>query len=635
MPDSASADDLLSLRHAVEASREIIFLTDAGGTITFVNAEFTRVYGYTAEEVVGKTTPRVLKSGEVPLERYQSFWKTLVDDHMAKFDVVNRTKDGRLLTIEATASAVLNTRGIAGFVAIQRDVTERRKEEETLRLTQFALDHAADSVYFVQPDGGIAYVNEAAVRSSGYSREELLTMRVFELDSRLSPERLSDGMRELATAQLVTFESELRRKDGEVVPVEVAASHFAFGGREYACGVVRDLAERKQLQDELRQAQKMEAIGRLAGGIAHDFNNLLTAIFGYSELLRRRLRTDPELVAELDEITKAGERAATLTRQLLAVSRRQALQPRPVNLNAIVDDLEKMLRRVIGEDVQFRTALAPSLGTVRADPGQIEQVLLNLAVNARDAMPRGGSLSVETRDVVIDHEFTRRHAGAALGPYVCLTVSDDGCGMPADVLSHVFEPFFTTKAPGRGTGLGLSTVYGIVTQSGGYIAVESRPGAGTTFHIYLPRVDAPWEAKPGGVRTAPGSRGSETILLVEDDPGISRLVRRILERHGYTLLSCEDPFEAVRIAQTDPQRIDLLLSDVVMPGMSGVDVAQHVIACRRDIAVMFISGFSVHTHVGRLSPQVCFLQKPFTPDALLNAVYTCLQRRATGAQANG
>ncbi len=380
----------------------------------------------------------------------------------------------------------------------------------------------------------------------------------------------------------------------------------------------RERAGHCRLEQQLRQAQKMEAVGRLAGGVAHDFNNLLTVINGYAEMIIARAAVGSPDRADAEEILQAGERAAALSRQLLAFSRKQILAPRVLSLNAVVSGIERMLRRLMGEDIEIVTALDGGLVNVRADPGQIEQVLMNLAVNARDAMPNGGRLLLETANVVLDEEFRRSHPGAATGPHAMLGVSDTGTGMDAETQAHLFEPFFTTKEPGKGSGLGLSTVYGIVKQSGGSIRVYSEPGKGAVFKVYLPRVDAPASA-PGPAARPPGPlRGTETILLVEDADGIRKLMYEILREQGYALLLAADGNEAFRLVEQHPETIHLLLTDVVLPGMGGPAIAHRARALRPAIRVLFTSGYTDRGVVenGAIEPGPNFLQKPFTAEEL-------------------
>ena len=384
--------------------------------------------------------------------------------------------------------------------------------------------------------------------------------------------------------------------------------------------------ERKALEVQLYQAQKMEAVGQLAGGIAHDFNNLLTVINGYCQILLTAADPGDPKREELEQIKMAGERATNLTRQLLAFSRRQILQLRVVDLNAIVTNLDNMLQRMIGEDIELKTVFNPSLGRVKADQGQIEQVLMNLAVNARDAMPQGGKLTIETTNVELGESYTQRHITMTPGRYVLLAVSDTGCGMDEDIQKHMFEPFFTTKEKGKGTGLGLSTVYGIVKQSGGYVWVYSEPGQGTTFKIYLPRVEERVETVEPVRLPVEMLRGTETILLVEDDAGVRALARGVLKSGGYTLLEASNGAEALRVAGQHNDTIHLLVSDVVMPGMSGRQLEECLSAIHPNVKTLYMSGYADNAivHHGILEPGLAFLQKPFTPDALLRKVREAL-----------
>ncbi len=397
------------------------------------------------------------------------------------------------------------------------------------------------------------------------------------------------------------------------------------------------MTERRQLEAQLRQSQKqkMEAIGRLAGGVAHDFNNLLTAINGWGEILLQELPPDDYRRQFAEEITRAGERAAELTRQLLAFGRRQVLAPKVLDLNATVTGMHKMLTRLIGENIQLVTELDPNLGRVKADPGQLEQVIMNLCVNARDAMPAGGTLAITTSNVVVsDHApYPGRPGNLKPGAYVMLAISDTGIGMDAETQARLFEPFFTTKAQGEGTGLGLATVYGIITQSGGHIDVQSRPGHGTTFRIYLPQVATPAEQQVARPQAEDPARGTETILLVEDEDGVRALARGALERHGYTIIEACDGEDALARYVRHTGRVALLLTDIIMPRMSGPDLAQRIQAMQPDIRVLYISGYTDSTlvHESVATESVAFLQKPFTPDALARKVREVLDRPALPA----
>ncbi len=388
-----------------------------------------------------------------------------------------------------------------------------------------------------------------------------------------------------------------------------------------------DVTERHTLESQFRQAQKMEAVGRLAGGVAHDFNNVLTAINGYSDLLLEDLDHDDPKRQDVEEIRAAAQRAAALTRQLLAFSRKQVLQSRVLDLNTVVRTLDKMLQRLIGEDVKLEVSLAADLEAVRADPGQIEQVILNLAVNSRDAMPNGGRLTIETASVDLDEAYARDHAGVSPGRYVMLAVSDTGVGMDAETQSHIFEPFYTTKEQGKGTGLGLSTVYGIVKQSGVYVWVSSKPGRGTTFNIYLPRVDEPVETQEPPP-LSPSLFGRETVLLAEDDASVRQVVSEVLMQKGYDVLRTPDGRTALEMARAQEGEIQLLITDMVMPGMTGRELADALKAERPGLRVLYMSGYTGDAVVrhGVLEEGMPYLQKPFTPGALAFKVREVLDR---------
>jgi signal transduction histidine kinase/ActR/RegA family two-component response regulator len=419
-----------------------------------------------------------------------------------------------------------------------------------------------------------------------------------------------------------------RRKDGSIIDVEITAHPIAFEGRAARLVLATDITERRQLEEQLRQAQRMEAVGRLAGGVAHDFNNILTAILGYGDVLGTRLAPDDPRRADLEQILEAASRATELTRQLLAFGRKQVLQPVAIDLNHLVEKLHGMLRRLLGAHVELTTSPAPELGRVRADAGQIEQVIVNLAVNARDAMPGGGKLTIETRNVELDLDSG---LGVPAGPYVQLAVSDTGSGIDARIRAHIFEPFYTTKSVGKGTGLGLATVHGIVQQSGGAISVYSEPGRGSTFKIYLPRVADEPLVTPTSVARLAASTGSETVLLVEDDAPVRDLSRRALESRGYRVLVASDGAEGLRVAQAHAGAIDLLVSDVVMPVAGGPELAGNLRPLRPGLRVLFLSGYAdtAFARSGELTREAAFLQKPFTPERLAQKVREVLDERVS------
>ncbi|WP_447973626.1 response regulator [Nitrospira sp. Kam-Ns4a] len=450
--------------------------------------------------------------------------------------------------------------------------------------------------------------------------------------SRLHPadrDRVLGGLEAVLASGRVRWSDEyrFRRADGSFASVldRGYVIRDARGRPLRMVGTMLDLSEQKELEAQLRQAQKMEAIGQLAGGIAHDFNNLLTVITGYSQLLLEHLQTDEALRTQVEEIKKAGDRAAALTRQLLAFSRQQAVQPRLLDLNAVIRNVAQMLCRLLGERIDLHIHAASDLWPVKADPNQLEQVLMNLAVNARDAMPDGGRLTIATQNVELDRAYACTHPSVNPGPYVRLAVSDSGCGMDEATLARIFEPFFTTKEPGKGTGLGLPTVYGIVKQHGGSIVVSSEPGRGSSFTIYLPRADAPALVPPAEEAAAP-SRGTETILLVEDEEAVRRFARTVLEQHGYTVLEAETGAEALRISQAYGAPIHLLVTDLRMRGMSGEELAERLTRLAPAIKVLFMSGYCDRPlpHHGMHDPAAAYLQKPLTPEGLLRRVRAIL-----------
>ncbi len=470
-------------------------------------------------------------------------------------------------------------------------------------------------------DGRYIDVNDSFLRVTGYRREEVIGRTSLELNFWEDPETRLKIVNQLGAARSVRdFEIAFRTKSGERREGLGSAEPIHVAGQECLFTIFKDITERKILEKQLRQAQRMEAIGQLSGGIAHDFNNLLGVIIGYCEVLEGELPYEASLLRDVAQIKKAGERAATLTRQLLAFSRQQVLEPRVMDLNAAVVEMEKLLHRLIGEDIELKTSLAASLGSIKADRAQIEQVVMNLVVNARDAMPSGGTVTIETANVELDNDYSRQHLQTPAGSYVLLAVSDDGVGMSAETQARVFEPFFTTKPVGQGTGLGLSTVYGVVKQSEGHIWVYSELGYGTTFKIYLPRVDAQPTATGARPAAYENLRGSETILLVEDEEPLRLLTNRFLVEAGYTVLQAGHPDKAIEIARLHRGAIHAVLSDVVMPGMNGKDLAERVKEIRPEVKVVFMSGYTGFSHRKLLQPDATVLAKPFTREALLTKI---------------
>jgi PAS domain S-box-containing protein len=525
--------------------------------------------------------------------------------------------------------------GLAAWIGRSLDESdaERRRAESALRRSEgrmkSVLDAALDAVIGMDAQGRVVSWNPRAEAIFGWSAGEAVGHQLAEL---IIPPRHREAHTEGLARFLETGEGPVigrrielsaLRRDGSEFPVELTITVLKEGDAPLFSAFVADITERKHLQAQLLQSQKMDSVGRLAGGVAHDFNNLLGVITGYGELLKQRIPDEPQLKRYVSDILKAAERAAGLTRQLLAFSRKQVLQPLVLDLNAVVGEMEKMLRRLIGEDIQLVTVFDDRLRRVQADPGQIEQVLMNLAVNARDAMPRGGRLTIETANVDLDAGYARSRPGVKPGPHVMLAVSDTGHGMDAEVLGHVFEPFFTTKERGKGTGLGLATVHGIVKQSGGHIFVYSEPEHGTTFKVYLPRLEeAETVLETTPALEASPQRGSETILLVEDEESLRSIVREILEASGYTVIEARHAGHALEIAEGRPAPIQLLITDVVMPGMSGSELVMRLAASHAETRALYMSGYTDDAVVlhGVLAADVAFLQKPFTAEALVRKV---------------
>jgi PAS domain S-box-containing protein len=514
-----------------------------------------------------------------------------------------------------------------------RDIGERRRAEEALRETTQTLRAVVEAsplgIYVFDVAGNVRLWNPAAERIFGWTAAEVIGRALPTI-----PEEGQERFRELQGRvlrgeDLAGLEVRRRRKDGS--PIDVSLSTAGLRDREgtivAVMTVIADVTERRQWEQQLRQSQKMEAIGRLAGGVAHDFNNLLTVITGRSNLALERLAPDHRARGDVDLIARTADRASRLTRQLLAFSRKQILELQVLDLNAVLAGMESLVRPLIGESIEIEMVLDPGLGRAEVDPGQLEQIVLNLAVNARDAMPLGGRLTIETANAELDAGYARQHAEVRPGHYVMLAVSDTGTGMDGETRARVFEPFFTTKGVGEGTGLGLATIYGIVKQSGGHIAVYSEVGHGTSFKIYLPRVETP--AGELAVAPAPSVRQarSETVLLVEDAKDLRALAREILEEEGYTVLAAGDPSEALEVTSRHPGPIHLLLTDVVMPGMGGRELASRLTRVRPNMRVLYMSGYtddSVVRH-GVLEREVSFLQKPFTVRGLSQKVREVLE----------
>ncbi len=602
-----------------------------------VNSAALRRLGYERDELIGQPVSAIdvaPDASKVNEKRRQD----ILAETGAVFEARHRCKDGMIRDFECSVSEIqMGSRTYA--ISVERDITERKRAEEERARLAAAVEQAAETIMITDVAGKILYANPAFEKIAGYTRAEALGQNPRLLKSgKQDAEFYREMWALLAAGQVWSGHLINKRKDGTLYEEEATISPVrdVAGTIVNYVAVKRDVTHEVQLETQFHQAQKMEAVGRLAGGIAHDFNNLLMVINGYSDLVADGLAGNPRLQNYAREIRHAGERATALTCQLLAFSRKQVLQPVVLDLNAVIADLQKMLNRLIGEDIRIVINPDRALVSVKADPGQIEQVLINLAVNARDAMPAGGRLLFETANAEFDELSCREHVDCQPGRYVMVAVSDTGCGMTEEVKSRMFEPFFTTKAEGKGTGLGLATVFGIVRQSGGFIDVQSELGAGTTFRVYLPQVTE--QLPPGRPDDRGGnpSHGTETILLVEDDEALRSMVRVILNNLGYTVLEAANGVAALRVADKGARHLDLVLTDVVMPEMSGPILVQSLLRSRPDLKVIYMSGYSETSgnFVGVSKEAAIILKKPFSTNDLTLKVRQVLDAKA-GAETVG
>lgn len=611
-----------------------------GGEVLEVNDRLLEMIGYTREEVErrelrwDRATPP--EHRELDARAAAELRET---GRCVPFEKEIVRKDGSRIPVLVAAALFEGdpSRGISFTL----DLSERKRAEQQARETEerfrALIENSYEAIELLAPDGGVLYASPSVTRILGWKQEEYVGSSVFDF---VHPE---DHL------ALISATEQCVARPGEPVASTVRRRHADGSWRvlesvrvsrleDPALGAIvvnyRDVTEQRSLEQQFLQAQKMEAIGRLAGGVAHDFNNMLSAILGFAGIVARELREDDPLQGDVREITSAAERASTLTRQLLAFSRKQILEPKVLELNRHVASLENMLRRLIGENIELELRFAPNLARVRADPAQIEQVVLNLVLNARDALPNGGHITIETANAVLDGEYGRKHLDVTPGRYVMLAVTDDGEGMEESVRQRIFEPFFTTKGVGKGTGLGLATVFGIVKQSGGHIFLYSEPGQGTTFKVYFPETTEAAtvsEARGGAYSDA---RGTETVLLVEDEAGVRAFVKRALQREGYVVLDASNGGEALLIAEQHDGSIDLLLTDIVMPRMSGRALAERLAQVRPTMRVIYMSGYTENTsvHPGVLDEGTVFLSKPLSVDVLVRKVREVLDAPPQGGQ---
>ena len=619
------------LQQLIDAIPIPITAKDLDGRIRLSNSAFTEGPALGQSPTVGKTLAELGIPSAPTHDAHDA--AILRGEPTQVYDSSMAFGDGSMRRLVITRVPLKAEDGrITGIATAAVDITARYEAEQALRRSEARFrtlfEYAGDAIFIGDLSGRFFEANQTACDRLGYRKDELVGMSVADIDSPDQAAMVPERIAALQEKGSLAFETTHIRRDGTLIPVEMLSTMIELGGQPAVLSIARDISERKKaeseratLESQLRQSQKMEGIGQLAGGIAHDFNNLLTAIRGYASLAIGDLDTGQDAHEDIREIEHAADRAAALTRQLLAFARRTVLQPAVVDLGSSVRNLEPMLRRLIGEDISLITVPTAVRGSVLADPSQVEQVIVNLVVNARDAMPDGGILTIETGESDLDVEYARAHAMGAPGRYATLTVADTGTGMSDDTLSHVFEPFFTTKGPGKGTGLGLATVYGIVRQSGGSVAARSELGHGSTFTVFLPLV----ESSPGtpsefrAVAEQVATR-SGTVLVVEDDDPVRGFATRVLEQAGYRVLAASGGAAALDAARGEA--IDLLLTDVVMPTMSGREVADRLASSAPGVRVLFVSGYDENTIVrqGVVDPSIRYLAKPFTAEALVGAV---------------
>jgi PAS domain S-box-containing protein len=634
--ESALAASERRFRSLVQNSSDLVTILSPDGTILYASDSAERIVGYSPQDLVGNNLLSFLDSVDVPAVQGLLLSANGKAGGTGPVEFSLRRAEGPPVWLEAVGTNLLNDATIRGIVLNARDVSERKRADRALRESEERyrdlFDNASDLVCMVRPDGFLLYVNQAWIAGTGYGEEEIGRMQLLDLvhpDSRTYYTEVFE--RVLRGERLDHVELVFMPRAGASITVEGNLScTFKDGQPSAVRGIYRDITERKKVEEHLRRAERMQAAGKLAGGVAHEVNNMMTGVIGFSEFLLRSLEDGDTRRSDVEEIIKAGTRAADVTRQLLAFTRQQFLQPQVLDVNTVVADMQKMLRRSLGEDHMLELQLSPRAGQLRADRGQLEQVLINLVINARDAMSSHGHVTIETAPAVWDEVYAQRHGGVdlPLGNYVMLAVSDTGCGMEADIQARIFEPFFTTKAIGQGTGLGLSTVYGIVKQSGGYVWVYSEPGQGSVFKIYLPAAEGSLASPLMPDRLEMPQGGSETILVIEDEEMVRSLACRGLRDHGYTVIEARNGGEALLYIGQHPGTIDLIISDVVMPEMGGREFGQSLLKYDPELPILFMSGYTGDDVVNRglLDPGAPFQQKPFTPLGLATKVRAMLDQ---------
>jgi two-component system, cell cycle sensor histidine kinase and response regulator CckA len=620
------------LAAVVEFSEDAIIGKNLDGIITSWNLGAEKIYGYRESEVIGKSISMLLPS-DSKHEVQLIIGKIKSEDRVEHYETKRRRKDGKIIWMSLTISPVRNAEGrVVAVSVIGRDITRRRKTDAERKLCFRAINQAGENIIITDAKGIIQFVNPAFERTTGYTREEALGKNPNILKSGKHDELFYQDLWDtISGGRTWTGRMINKRKDGGLYTEEstIAPVRDALGQTINYVAVKRDVTEQLRLAAQFQQVQKMEAIGQLAGGVAHDFNNMLSVILGYAEMALEKVDPAQPLHADLEEIHNAAMRSSEITRQLLAFARKQTIIPEMLDLNQNVESILKMLRRLIGEQIELVWKPKTDLWPVKMDPVQVDQILANLCVNARDAIADVGKITLETGNVVVDETYCAQHDGFVEGEYALLVVSDDGCGMGQEILDRIFEPFFTSKGVGQGTGLGLSTVYGVVKQNNGFINVYSEPGQGTTFRIYLPRyTDLSADIREEKAVEIPLSRG-ETVLLVEDQPELLIMAKMMLERLDYRVLTADKPSEALRQAEEHASEIQILITDVVMPEMNGRNLAERLQSLYPNLKTLFMSGYTANVIVnkGVLDPGVNFIQKPFSMKDLAAKVWEALRKK--------
>jgi PAS domain S-box-containing protein len=624
-------EKLREYERVVEGLEEMILVVDREYRYILANRAFLNFRGMSAEQVVGHSADEVVGQ-DVFLSQVKGMMDECFLGKVVQYEMTYNFPNLGSRDLHVSYFPIEGSTGVERIACVLQDITERKMSEEALRKSEERFSKAFRNnplavTISTEVEGRYLDVNDAFLNLLGYRRQDVIGRTSTELRFWKEPLDRTEMLRQLKeNGKLTKHHTQYRTADGELREAEISIESLELDGQRCMLSITRDVTEIQQLEAQFRQAQKMEAVGRLAGGVAHDFNNILGIIMGYSDISLGLIEPETSVTKYLNEIKKAAQRAALLTQQLLAFSRKQVVFPKILDLNNVVHNAISMFMRLVGEDIEIEFRPAESIGSIKADPGQIEQVLMNLVVNARDAMPHGGKILIETGRAELDEHYVSQHPGARPGQQVVLLVSDTGCGMDEDVKSRIFEPFFTTKGAGQGTGLGLSTVYGIVKQSDGYILVYSELSKGTTFKIYFPIVRGQSEELVLPHEEADPPLGSETILVVEDDTTLRRLAAKLLQDGGYHVLEAKDADDALGIMADRESEIDLLLTDVVLPGSNGAELAKQAKASRPQLRSLFMSGYTGDL-VGRQGvpmEQSHFLEKPFTKRSLLTKVYSVL-----------